>query len=73
MKNVPSLKSFHHTEGNPMKDKLRHEEHLFRTFVEHSADIIVLLNLEGIITYINSAVEKILGFKPEERKRQDLY
>ena len=25
------------------------------------------MNLEGIITYINPAVEKVLGFKPEER------
>ena len=49
------------------EEKLRHEEQRFRAFVEHSSDIIVLLNLEGIITYINPAVEKVLGFKPEER------
>jgi PAS domain S-box-containing protein len=49
------------------EEKLRHEEQLFRAFVEHSSDIFVLLNLEGIITYINPAVERVLGFKPEER------
>jgi PAS domain S-box-containing protein len=49
------------------EEKLRHEEQRFRAFVEHSSDIIVLLNLEGIITYINPAVERVLGFKPEER------
>ena len=43
------------------------EEQHFRAFVEHSSDIIVLLNLEGIITYINPTVERVLGFKPEER------
>ena len=48
-----------------MKKKI--EEQRFRAFVEHSSDIIVLLNLEGIITYINPAVERVLGFKPEER------
>ena len=43
------------------------EEQRFQAFVEHSSDIIVILNLEGIITYINPAVERVLGFKPEER------
>jgi diguanylate cyclase (GGDEF)-like protein/PAS domain S-box-containing protein len=55
------------TERNLMEEKLRYEEQRFRTFVEHSSDIIVILNLEGIITYINPAVEQVLGFKPEER------
>ncbi|MGA2781303.1 MAG: PAS domain S-box protein [Smithella sp.] len=49
------------------EEELRQEEQRFRAFVEHSSDIIVLLNLEGIITYINPAVERVLGFKPEER------
>ena len=55
------------TERKLMEDKLRHEEQRFRAFVEHSSDIIVLLNLEGTITYMNPAVEKVLGFKVEER------
>jgi PAS domain S-box-containing protein len=47
--------------------RLRFEEQQFRAFVEHSLDIIVILNPEGIVTYINPAIEKALGFKPEER------
>jgi PAS domain S-box-containing protein len=47
--------------------KLRFEEQQFRALVEHSLDIIVILNPEGIVTYINPAIEKALGFKPEER------
>jgi PAS domain S-box-containing protein/putative nucleotidyltransferase with HDIG domain len=50
-----------------IEEKLRHEERLFRALAEHSSDIIVILNLEGIITYINPAVERVLGFKAEER------
>ena len=50
-----------------MEEKLRYEEKRCRAFVEHSLDIIVILNPEGIITYINPAVERVLGFKPEER------
>ena len=49
------------------EEKLQFEEQRFRAFVENSSDIIVLVNLEGTITYINPAVETVLGFKPEER------
>ena len=49
------------------EEKLRFDEQRFRTLIEHSSDIISLINLEGIITYINPAIEKVLGFKPEER------
>lgn len=42
-------------------------EELFPALVEHSSDIIVTMNREGIITYINPAVEKILGFRDKER------
>jgi PAS domain S-box-containing protein len=50
-----------------MEEILRAEEQRFRALVEHSSDIIVVLNLQGTITYINPAVEQVLGFKPEER------
>jgi diguanylate cyclase (GGDEF)-like protein/PAS domain S-box-containing protein len=35
--------------------------------MEHSSDIVVILNREGTITYVNPAVERILGLKVEER------
>jgi PAS domain S-box-containing protein len=50
-----------------MAEKLRYEEQRCRAVVEHSLDIIAILNPEGIITNINPAVERVLGFKPEER------
>jgi PAS domain S-box-containing protein len=49
------------------EEKLHHEELRFQALIEHSSDIIVIINREGIITYINPAVEIVLGFKPEER------
>lgn len=55
------------SERKAMEEKLQFEERRFRNFVEHSADIIVLVNLEGLITYINPAIERVLGYKTEER------
>ena len=55
------------TERKKIEQKLFDEEQRFRAFVDNSSDIIVLLNLEGVITYINPAVERVLGFKPQER------
>jgi diguanylate cyclase (GGDEF)-like protein/PAS domain S-box-containing protein len=55
------------TERKIMEDKLHQEEQRFRAFIEHSSDIIIVTDLKGTITYINPAVEQVLGFKPEER------
>jgi diguanylate cyclase (GGDEF)-like protein/PAS domain S-box-containing protein len=62
---LPPLKAV--DEIKQADEKLQLEAQRFRAFVEHSSDIIVLVNLNGVITYINPAVEIILGFKPEER------
>ncbi|MGA3279362.1 MAG: PAS domain S-box protein [Smithella sp.] len=55
------------TERKLMEDKLHQEEQRFRAFIEHSSDIIVVVDLTGTIIYINPAVEDVLGFKHEER------
>jgi diguanylate cyclase (GGDEF)-like protein/PAS domain S-box-containing protein len=49
------------------EEKLHQEEERFRALAEQSSEIIVLVNKEGIVTYENPAVEKILGFNPKER------
>ena len=55
------------TERKLMEEKLQFEEQRFRAFVEHASDMIVLVNPEGVILYVNPAIESILGYKPEER------
>ena len=55
------------TESREMEQKLRDEEQRFRKLAEQSSDIILLLNRKGTITYENKAVEKVLGYKSEER------
>jgi len=40
---------------------------MFRSFAEQSSDIIVLADTRGAVLYENPAMEKILGYKVEER------
>lgn len=61
------------TERKEIEDKLRNEEHLFRTLAEQSSDIIVLVNRKGIIFYENPAIEKTLGYKVNERIGANLF
>ena len=55
------------TDRKRTEDKLREEEQRFKALAEQSSEVIVLVNREGIVTYENPAIEKALGFKPEER------
>lgn len=55
------------SERKRIEEKLRFEEQRFRELIEHSSDIIVVADLTGTITYINPAIEKVMGYKPEER------
>jgi PAS domain S-box-containing protein len=55
------------TDRRRAEDELRHEERRFKTLAEQSSDIIVFVDRNGIVTYENPAVEKLLGLKPEER------
>ena len=55
------------TERKRAEQKLHREEQRFRALADQSADIIVIVNRKGIITYENKAIERILEYKPEER------
>ncbi|MHA2249395.1 MAG: PAS domain-containing sensor histidine kinase [Candidatus Kariarchaeaceae archaeon] len=45
---------------------LRESEKKYKNLVETSPNLVWLLNRDGEITYVNPAVEKILGYKPEQ-------
>jgi diguanylate cyclase (GGDEF)-like protein/PAS domain S-box-containing protein len=55
------------TQRKKVEERLRGEEQRFRALAEQSSDIIVVVNRKGIITYENHAIERVLGFKAEER------
>ncbi|QBD81768.1 PAS domain S-box protein [Ktedonosporobacter rubrisoli] len=48
------------------EETLGQNEKLFRALIEHSSDLIVLVDAEGIITYVSPSVRRILGYSPEE-------
>lgn len=45
---------------------LKHHEQWFRALIEHSADGIVLMGADGIMTYASPSAERIIGYTPEE-------
>src|ERR687894_960814 len=45
----------------------KESEERFRSLVEHTSDIITLLEADGTIRYVSPAVERVTGYKPEER------
>ena len=48
------------------EEKLREHEAMIRALVETSRDWIWAIDLQGIHTYCNPAIEAILGYRPEE-------
>lgn len=46
--------------------KIKESEECFRSLSENAPDIIYTLGIKGKFTYINPAVEAILGYRPEE-------
>jgi diguanylate cyclase (GGDEF)-like protein/PAS domain S-box-containing protein len=47
--------------------RVPHNEEWFRSVIQNVSDIITLGDADGIILYDSPAVEKVLGYKPEER------
>ncbi|MHA2027783.1 MAG: PAS domain S-box protein, partial [Candidatus Kariarchaeaceae archaeon] len=54
------------TERRKAEQLLQESEKKYRELIETSHNLICQINLQGEFIYINPAVEKILGYKPEE-------
>jgi PAS domain S-box-containing protein len=55
------------TEQNRSQEAFRKSEERFRSLVRYTSDLIVVLDAEGTIVYESPAVERVLGFEPEDR------
>ena len=60
------------TERKQVLEKLRESEERFRGIAERSFDVIFTMDPEGRITYVSPAVERVLGYKPEEAVGQSI-
>lgn len=61
------------TEQHRAQEALRKSEERFRSLVGYAADIIVVLDANGRIAFESPAVERVLGFRPEERLGADVF
>ena len=46
--------------------ELQASELRFRALIEHSADVITTLTMDGIVLYASPAVSRVLGYQPDE-------
>ncbi|MBV9258202.1 MAG: PAS domain S-box protein, partial [Ktedonobacteraceae bacterium] len=55
-------------EGSPSdsQEVLSWGERGFRALIEHSSDVIILANAEGIVTYVSPSLTSVLGYTSEE-------
>jgi PAS domain S-box-containing protein len=57
------------TERKKIEEELRMSEERYRLFIEHSSDILVYLDENGLQKYISTSAERITGYSVDELKR----
>src|SRR5215212_7881348 len=55
------------TERKAAERVIKESEERFRSLVQHTSDIITILEADGSIRYVSAAVERVMGYKPEEQ------
>jgi PAS domain S-box-containing protein len=59
-------------ERKQKEEALRESEDRFRTLAETASDAIITIDQDSRIVFVNPAIEKVFGYKPEELVGQDL-
>jgi two-component system CheB/CheR fusion protein len=53
--------------------ELRHNEERFRLLVQNAFDILIIFSGTGVMQYVSSSIEHILGYAPEERIGENIF
>ncbi|HEY6689634.1 MAG TPA: PAS domain S-box protein [Rubrobacter sp.] len=55
------------TERRQIEEALKESEERFRALVQNASDLITILEADGTVRYDSPAVERMLGYEPDER------
>ncbi len=59
------------SERKRTEEIVRRQEERFRSLIEKSTDIVILINKEGLMIYVSPAITGVLGYSPEEYMAMD--
>jgi PAS domain S-box-containing protein len=55
------------------QQELEETTRFYRTILEHSSDYVMIVDKMGEVTYISPAVERVLGYSPDELQAMDAF
>src|SRR5690606_33159757 len=59
------------TERRRIEEALRNSEKHFRRLIENAHDMVVIMDVDGMLQYGSPSVRRILGYEPEALKERD--